>query len=203
MTTSAALQEVGLGLCGAAEWVEMMGELPLRDRASAEAWRVERHEVARCDLIAEHPGRALHKCKWRGLDCISRAIESGSLDQDADALPSGDQSSARRRSHDEREEMLREIATASRVRHPKVLQFLGACLPSPEDADQSIAILWEHLGYGTLAQKLARERLASNNARWRSERDQCLDWMQGIMSAIFYVHETPPSCTGIYTLGTS
>jgi serine/threonine protein kinase len=85
-----------------------------------------------------------------------------------------------------------EIDVMSKLRHPNIVSFLGACL---DTEDESLMLVTEHMAGGSLESALARARatVAQKQRRaWSLPRRQALSWSLQLAQALNYLHQCRP-----------
>mmetsp|Transcript_50541 Transcript_50541/g.157806 ORF Transcript_50541/g.157806 Transcript_50541/m.157806 type:complete len:345 (-) Transcript_50541:196-1230(-) len=140
--------------------------VPLHVRAQAEAWELPREEIQFANVIGEGEGGIVYQCRWRGLDCVAKKLA-----QDSNASA-------------EYADMINELSTVSRLRHPNLVLFLGACTKG----NGPLIILSEYLPGGNLADYAAKQRQLKSRSRGRPSMEIAYTWCMDLARAVCYLH---------------
>jgi len=129
--------------------------------ASAQGFNILYNEITFIQKIGVGGFGEVWKGEWAGTSVAIKKILSATI------------------SEEEIQVFSTEILLMSKLRHPNIVQFLGACL-EPE-----ICLVAEFMDRGCLFDVLAREK----NLTWQMKHQMCLDIAKGM----FYLHtRTPP-----------
>ncbi len=138
--------------------------------------------------LGEGAGSVVYKCKWRGMDCAAKLLseihnKGGSV------------------AH---QEMMNEICIISRLRHPNLVAFLGACT-----ADNELMILNELMAGGSLESRFEAMSNGSfprsiqgsfhgsfrvTSLAWKPPVDTAVSWITDLAKAVCFLH----SCSIIH-----
>ncbi|KAL6074802.1 putative serine/threonine-protein kinase/receptor [Balamuthia mandrillaris] len=124
-------------------------------------WEIDYNELEVSDCIGKGAFGAVYKSKWRGTIVAMKKIHSSTM------------------SKKEMDTFFKEIHTMSRLRHPNIILFLGACLKEP-----NICFITEFASKGDLHKVLINEP----NLPWRLKVKMACDTARGLL----YLHLCSP-----------
>ena len=122
-------------------------------------------QVQLFNLIAETDGTMVYQCRWRGLDCVAKVLSTIS-------------DSSR-----EHADMINEVSTISRLRHPNLVLFLGACT-----RERPLIYVSEFLCGGNLEEWTKRQAERKPRTKGRAPLPMALGWCSDLSRAICYLH---------------
>lgn len=123
-------------------------------------WEVDFDEIEILEKIGQGGFGVVYKGLWRGTTVAVKKLIQEEMDDSS------------------YQEFLKEIETMSKLRHPQIVLFLGACLTPPH-----ICILTEFLERGNLAEVLRDRKLP-----WRTKVSMACYAAQGMN----YLHQSKP-----------
>lgn len=88
---------------------------PIHVRSRAEQWELSRSEIQLTTKLGEGDGGVIYHAHWRGLDVVAKMLKT-----EGDRPSAMDGAVARA-------DLINEISVLSRLRHPNLVMFLGAC----------------------------------------------------------------------------
>ncbi|KAL6076589.1 Constitutive triple response 4 [Balamuthia mandrillaris] len=140
----------------------------VRAIASGEAhpWAIDFEELVFQEKIGQGGFGVVYKGTWRGTTVAIKKLLSEDMDDPSDY-----------------QEFIKEIEIMSKLRHPNVVQFLGACLQPP-----NICIVTEFLEKGNLAEVLKRDKDGSEPLSWHKKIKMARQAAQGMN----YLHQSKP-----------
>eukprot|EP00286_Rhodomonas_abbreviata_P016968 CAMPEP_0181321362 /NCGR_PEP_ID=MMETSP1101-20121128/18639_1 /TAXON_ID=46948 /ORGANISM="Rhodomonas abbreviata, Strain Caron Lab Isolate" /LENGTH=551 /DNA_ID=CAMNT_0023429173 /DNA_START=243 /DNA_END=1898 /DNA_ORIENTATION=- len=141
---------------------------PLLKRARQERWSVDRKDVRMGKILGEGDQGFVFKAEWRGMPVVCKVLKDHE-----DAVKDL--------------EFQNEIAVLSRLRHPNLVLFLGACL----DWEPKF-ILTEYLSGGSLEDVFARKK-EELGASWKPSVNRVLAWATDLARALCCLHKQTPA----------
>jgi serine/threonine protein kinase len=131
---------------------------------------------------------AVHVASWKAIKAIAKATPAASV-------PDSDPEDIEKSAAIERL-LLLEIDALSRLRHPNIAAFLGACFDDP--SGRVLLIREFPSSAGTLAHALAAGRAAASKVCgrragvWAPPRRQAIRWALQLAQALNYLHQCAP-----------
>ena len=163
--------------------VDEYKSVPLYLRSRVEGWEIKCNDLTLGDPIGIEQIGVRHKACWKTLAVDVKLLSLPNLSQSED--------------NDEEylieELFLIEIDVMSKLRHPNIVSFLGACLDMEDDGN--LMLLTEHMAGGSLESALARGRAnvrQTATAAWVPPRRQALSWSLQLAQALNYLHQCRP-----------
>jgi serine/threonine protein kinase len=152
-------------------------------RSRVEGWEIKSHDLSLGDCIGIEQIAVRHKASWKTLTVDVKLFSLPNLHKALD----GDEL---HEDHLLEELFLIEIDVMSKLRHPNIVSFLGACL----DMDnENLILVTEHMAGGSLESALARGRAtAGRDGGWAPPRRQALTWSLQLAQALNYLHQCRP-----------
>jgi len=147
---------------------EESATLPLLKRAREERWGIDRKDVKMGRMLGEGDQGLVFKAAWRGMPVVCKVLKNHE-----DAVKDL--------------EFQNEIAVLSRLRHPNLVLFLGACL----DWEPKF-ILTEYLAGGSL-EDVFRGKSEELGEPWRPSVRQVLAWATDLARALCFLHKQSPA----------
>jgi len=142
---------------------------PLLKRSRDERWGVDRADVKMGRVLGEGDQGLVFKAAWRGMPVVCKVLKDHE-----DAVKDL--------------EFQNEIAVLSRLRHPNLVLFLGACL----DWEPKF-ILTEYLPGGTLEDVFQRRKEENGGKTWKPSVRQVLHWATDLARALCFLHKQSPA----------
>jgi len=153
--------------------LEDYNEQPLHVRSRAEQWELARSEIILGEKLGEGDGGVIMHADWRGLDAVAKMLKQ----EGADSHISSDV---------QRADLINEISVLSRLRHPNLVMFLGACT-----IGEPLLILSEHMRGGNLEDFLIRNRKVPGKP-WVPPLKLVARWTVELARAICFLHNCSP-----------
>lgn len=133
-----------------AEILDRYNRQPLHVRSRAEQWELLRSEIRLGDKVGEGDGGIIMHAQWRGLDVVAKMLKT---ENDKDGQISASIARA---------DLINEISVLSRLRHPNLVMFLGACT-----IGEPLVILNEYMSGGNLEDYLLKKRDEHGGRPWQ------------------------------------
>jgi len=146
---------------------------PLALRARNEHWGIDRKEVRMGRILGEGEQGVVFKAEWRGMPVVCKKLKGHDGNKDS--------------------EFINEIEVLSRLRHPNLVLFLGACLEW-----EPMFILTEYLPGGSLEEFFLKKREEqseqdrSENGLWKPPMREVLGWALDLARALCCLHKQSP-----------
>jgi serine/threonine protein kinase len=143
-------------------------------RSRAEQWELSRSEIQLTTKLGEGDGGVIYHAHWRGLDVVAKMLKT-ETDRPSDldcAVAKAD--------------LINEISVLSRLRHPNLVMFLGACTVS-----EPLIIINEHLSGGNLEDYLISKRKSASKP-WQPPPKQVFQWCMELSRALCFLHNCNP-----------
>mmetsp|Transcript_9758 Transcript_9758/g.22788 ORF Transcript_9758/g.22788 Transcript_9758/m.22788 type:complete len:391 (-) Transcript_9758:300-1472(-) len=153
--------------------LENYNEQPLHVRSRAEQWELARSEITLGEKLGEGDGGVIMHADWRGLDAVAKMLKS-------------DNRNSHISSDVQRADLINEISVLSRLRHPNLVMFLGACT-----IGEPLLILSEHMRGGNLEDFLIRNRKVAGKP-WVPPLKLVARWSVELARAICFLHNCSP-----------
>ena len=134
----------------------------LEERGLREHWLVERSAVKMTEKLGEGEDGYILKAWWRRIWVVAKVLKNPQKEQ----------------------HFAHELAVLSHLRHPNLVQFLGACLDHSRGPQ---FILTEYCAGGSLDDLLAAEQDS-----WRASAAKVHGWAQDLALALCFLHEQNP-----------
>ncbi|EKX37677.1 hypothetical protein GUITHDRAFT_40846, partial [Guillardia theta CCMP2712] len=133
-----------------------------------ESWLIRREDVRMGRRLGEGDQGVVLQSEWRGMPVVTKILK------DAENV-------------EQQHGFLHEISVLSRLRHPNLVLFLGACL----DWDPKF-IVTEYLEGGSLESFFERKRLENGMQDWQPTVSQVLIWATDLARALCCLHQLSP-----------
>jgi len=153
--------------------LENYNEQPLHVRSRAEQWELARSEITLGEKLGEGDGGVILHADWRGLDAVAKMLKT-------DGVKSQISSDV------QRADLINEISVLSRLRHPNLVMFLGACT-----IGEPLLILSEHMRGGNLEDFLIQNRKPAGKP-WQPPLKLVARWSVELSRAICFLHSCSP-----------
>jgi len=157
------------------EILENYNQQPLHVRSRAEQWELPRSEIQLTDKLGEGDGGVIYHAHWRGLDVVAKMLKA-----DTDRSSSIDSDVAKA-------DLINEISVLSRLRHPNLVMFLGACT-----IGVPLIILNEYMSGGNLEDYLIGKRKDRGGKPWQPPPKLVLQWSVELARALCFLHNCNP-----------
>jgi len=142
----------------------------LRLRSVTEYWSIKRSDIILEKKLDEGSQGVVYRAQWRGLLVAAKTVKySGSAMQE------------------ETQEFLQEISLLSRMRHPNLVLFLGACIENSPHW-----LLNEYLSGGSLEDLFYSKSEAQQGQPWRPKIQKVLRWATDLARALVFLHGCQP-----------
>mmetsp|Transcript_19571 Transcript_19571/g.44775 ORF Transcript_19571/g.44775 Transcript_19571/m.44775 type:complete len:416 (+) Transcript_19571:120-1367(+) len=165
----------GMKKSTSAEILNHYSQQPIHVRSRAEQWELPRSEIQLNAKLGEGDGGVIYYAHWRGLDVVAKMLKT-----------EGDHGSAIDGAV-ARADLINEISVLSRLRHPNLVMFLGACT-----VKEPLIILNEYLSGGNLEDYLASKRKERGGKPWQPPPKQVLRWSMELARALCFLHNCNP-----------
>ena len=149
---------------------------PIHVRSRAEQWELSRSEIQLTTKLGEGDGGVIYHAHWRGLDVVAKMLKT-----ESDRPSQMDGAVARA-------DLINEISVLSRLRHPNLVMFLGACT-----VKEPLIIINEYLSGGNLEDYLIKKRKGGAKGKpWMPPPKQVLSWSIELARALCFLHGCSP-----------
>jgi len=152
---------------------EAYDSVPLEVKGKIEAWRIKEEEIELGDMLGQGMVGMIYKAKWRGSPVAAKCLK-GDLTRDTVGW------------HD----LLSEIQILSVLRHPNLVQFLGASVVADRNSSKPPIIVYELMGGGSLEDILRIQ--TTKYGFWRPSRAQAWVWGKDLFRALCFMHQCSP-----------
>lgn len=173
---SSAVSGRGMVKSASSEILCQYNQQPIHVRSRAEQWELPRSEIQLTTKLGEGDGGVIYNAHWRGLDVVAKMLKT-ETDRPSDingAVAKAD--------------LINEISVLSRLRHPNLVMFLGACTVS-----EPLIIINEHLSGGNLEDFLIAKRKGGRNSKpWQPPPKLVLQWCMELSRALCFLHNCNP-----------
>jgi len=143
-------------------------------RSRAEQWELSRSEIHLTTKLGEGDGGVIYHAHWRGLDVVAKMLKTETdRPSDVDCAVA-------------KTDLINEISVLSRLRHPNLVMFLGACTVS-----EPLIIINEHLSGGNLEDYLIAKRKSASKP-WQPPPKQVFQWCMELSRALCFLHNCHP-----------
>lgn len=137
--------------------------IPFELRGRAEWWEIKHNELLIYEKIAEGGNGIINKVKWRGLICVVKYLKHNNDDS-------------------EYRDLINEIAVISRLRHPNLVLFLGACT-----VIDPLLLIYEYMPNGSLESYYSNMSKQTNKL-WKPTYKYIQLWILELTQAIYFLH---------------
>jgi serine/threonine protein kinase len=149
---------------------------PLHVRSRAEQWELPRTEIQLASKLGEGDGGVIYRAQWRGLDVVAKMLKTAT-----DRASAIDRSVAKA-------DLINEISLLSRLRHPNLVMFLGACT-----MQEPLIIISEYLSGGNLEDYLLSKRKGGRSGKpFQPPPKLVLQWCMELARALCFLHNCNP-----------
>eukprot|EP00287_Rhodomonas_sp_CCMP768_P018570 CAMPEP_0202820012 /NCGR_PEP_ID=MMETSP1389-20130828/9433_1 /ASSEMBLY_ACC=CAM_ASM_000865 /TAXON_ID=302021 /ORGANISM="Rhodomonas sp., Strain CCMP768" /LENGTH=410 /DNA_ID=CAMNT_0049492623 /DNA_START=154 /DNA_END=1386 /DNA_ORIENTATION=- len=165
----------GLVKSASSEILDHYNQQPLHVRSRAEQWELPRSEIHLTSKLGEGDGGVIYHAHWRGLDVVAKMLKT-----------EGDKPSVVENAV-AKADLINEISVLSRLRHPNLIMFLGACT-----VKEPLIILNEYLSGGNLEDYLLDKRKERGGKAWQPPPKLVLQWSMELARALCFLHNCNP-----------
>ena len=139
-------------------------ETPFNIRGLNEWWESKHVEIKfnNYKLIGFGSNGIVYKTYWRGIECVVKMLKTHN-----DKI-----------NHDD---LINEISIISRLRHPNLVLFLGACT-----LKEPILLLYEYMANGNLEDYYDRNK--KNKKIWKPNVELLNKWLLQLTQVIYFLH---------------
>lgn len=137
--------------------------VPFELRGRAEWWEIKHNEIFINEKIAEGGNGIINKVKWRGLICVVKYLKHNNDDY-------------------EYCDLINEITVISRLRHPNLVLFLGACT-----IIDPLLLIYEYMPNGSL-ESYYNNMSKQTNRLWKPTYKYIQLWILELTQAIYFLH---------------
>jgi len=159
------------------EILEKYNKQPLHVRSRAEQWELLRSEIKLAGKLGEGDGGVIFHAHWRGLDVVAKMLKT-EADEPRTAITS----------EIARADLINEISVLSRLRHPNLVMFLGACT-----IGEPLVILNEYMSGGNLEDFLLKKRKDKGGKPFAPPPKMVLRWSVELARALCFLHNCTPT----------
>jgi len=159
------------------EILEKYNRQPLHVRSRAEQWELLRSEIKLAGKLGEGDGGVIYHAHWRGLDVVAKMLKT-EADEPRTAITS----------EIARADLINEISVLSRLRHPNLVMFLGACT-----IGEPLVILNEFMSGGNLEDFLHKRRKDKGGRPFVPPPKMVLRWSGELARALCFLHNCTPT----------
>mmetsp|Transcript_6968 Transcript_6968/g.13820 ORF Transcript_6968/g.13820 Transcript_6968/m.13820 type:complete len:419 (+) Transcript_6968:309-1565(+) len=165
----------GMTKSTSSEILDHYNQQPLHVRSRAEQWELPRTEIHLTSKLGEGDGGVIYHAHWRGLDVVAKMLKTESDKPSAveNAVAKAD--------------LINEISVLSRLRHPNLIMFLGACT-----VKEPLIILNEYLSGGNLEDFLLNKRKDRGGKPWIPPPKLVMQWSMELARALCFLHNCNP-----------
>ena len=141
-------------------------EIPFDIRGLNEWWELKHTEILfnNNKLIGFGSNGYVYKAYWRGIDCVVKMLKKN---KNEDKINYDD--------------LINEISIISRLRHPNLVLFLGACT-----LKEPILLLYEYMENGNLEDYYNRKKI--KNKIWKPDISLLNKWLLQLTQVIYFLH---------------
>lgn len=141
-------------------------DTPFDIRGLNEWWELKHSEIKfnNYKLIGFGSNGYVYKTYWRGIDCVVKMLNKNNENDKVN--------------HDD---LINEISIISRLRHPNLVLFLGACT-----LKEPILLLYEYMANGNLEDYYDRNK--KNKKIWKPNIELLNKWLLQLTQVIYFLH---------------
>ena len=142
-------------------------DIPFKERGVNEWWELKHSEIFfdNNNLIGYGSNGYVYKTYWRGLNCVVKLINIKTKNYDNNY-----------------NDLVNEISIISRLRHPNLVLFLGACT-----IKEPLLLLYEYLPKGNL-EEYYNSRKSYFVKVWKPSKEIIDKWLLQLTQAIYFLH---------------
>jgi len=139
-------------------------DTPFNIRGLNEWWELKHTEIKfnNYKLIGFGSNGVVYKTYWRGIECVVKMLKK----------------------HDDKinhDDLINEISIISRLRHPNLVLFLGACT-----LKEPILLLYEYMENGNLEDYYYKNK--KNKKVWKPDISLLNKWLMQLTQVIYFLH---------------
>lgn len=139
-------------------------DTPFNIRGLNEWWELKHTEIKfnNYKLIGFGSNGVVYKTYWRGIECVVKMLKK----------------------HDDKinhDDLINEISIISRLRHPNLVLFLGACT-----LKEPILLLYEYMENGNLEDYYDKNK--KNKKVWKPDISLLNKWLMQLTQVIYFLH---------------
>lgn len=141
-------------------------DTPFNIRGLNEWWELKHTEIKfnNYKLIGFGSNGVVYKTYWRGIECVVKMLNNNNVNDKVN--------------HDD---LINEISIISRLRHPNLVLFLGACT-----LKEPILLLYEYMENGNLEDYYDKNK--KNKKVWKPDISLLNKWLLQLTQVIYFLH---------------
>jgi len=142
-------------------------DTPFDKRGITEWWELKHNEfnIVNNNLIGFGSTGKVYKTYWRGIECVVKMLNVNTSKQMNDI---------------NKNDLINEISIISRLRHPNLVLFLGACT-----LNEPILLIYEYMENGNLEQYYHNKNIYK---KWKPDIKLLYKWLIQLTQAIYFLH---------------
>jgi serine/threonine protein kinase len=146
-----------------------LNDTPFSERGKKEWWELKHNELNlnNYKMIGYGSNGTVYKILWRGIDCVVKTLNVVDNKNDYET------------NHND---LINEISIISRLRHPNLVLFLGACT-----LKEPIMLLYEYMENGNLENYYLNKKTFYNKI-WKPDVILLHKWLLQLTQAIYFLH---------------
>tara|TARA_B110000093_G_C12910597_1_gene384588 strand:+ start:14 stop:1009 length:996 start_codon:yes stop_codon:yes gene_type:complete len=143
-------------------------DTPFDKRGITEWWELKHYEfnIINENLIGFGSTGKVYKTYWRGIECVVKMLNTNTSKTTNDINHT---------------DLINEISIISRLRHPNLVLFLGACT-----LNEPILLLYEYMENGNLEDYYNKNK--NKNKKWKPDIKLLNKWLIQLTQAIYFLH---------------
>lgn len=140
-------------------------DTPFDIRGITEWWELKHNEfnIINGNLIGFGSTGKVYKTYWRGIECVVKMLNTNTSKTNNDINHT---------------DLINEISIISRLRHPNLVLFLGACT-----LKEPILLLYEYMENGNL-----EDYYYNKNKKWKPDIKLLNKWLIQLTQSIYFLH---------------
>ena len=142
-------------------------DTPFDKRGITEWWELKHNEfnIINENLIGLGSTGKVYKTYWRGIECVVKMLNT---------------TTSKTKNDINHTDLINEISIISRLRHPNLVLFLGACT-----LKEPILLLYEYMENGNLEDYYYNK---NKNKKWKPDIKLLNKWLIQLTQAIYFLH---------------
>ena len=142
-------------------------DTPFDKRGIIEWWELKHSEfsIVNENLIGFGSTGKVYKTYWRGIECVVKMLNVNTNKKMNDI---------------NKNDLINEISIISRLRHPNLVLFLGACT-----LNEPILLIYEYMKNGNLEQYYHNKNIYK---KWKPDIKLLHKWLMQLTQAIYFLH---------------
>jgi len=142
-------------------------DTPFDKRGITEWWELKHNEfnIVNNNLIGFGSTGRVYKTYWRGIECVVKMLNVNT---------------SKRMNDINKNDLINEISIISRLRHPNLVLFLGACT-----LNEPILLIYEYMENGNLEQYYHNKNIYK---KWKPDINLLHKWLIQLTQAIYFLH---------------